>query len=98
MTASLDQVRVSIVGLLGRHTGIQMGVSYLTKNGDRYRTFPLRNENTLAGNACRRHNDLTINARTRTKADAIDEYRVADAAVPCLGVLQSAVAGNPLDT
>lgn len=87
-------------GAIDRETGIQIGVSYLAKNGDYCRTFTLKDEQTLAGLACRRDARWTIDALTRTKADASGAYRMAGAAVPALilGLVEDTIAGDPLDS
>ncbi len=86
-------------GATDRATGIQIGVSYLAKNGDYCRTFTLKDEQVLAGLACRREARWTIDALTRTKADASGAYRMAGAAVPALilGLVEDTIAGEPLD-
>jgi hypothetical protein len=86
-------------GRINRETGIQIGVSYLAKNGDYCRTFTLRDEQVLAGLACRRDAQWTIDALTRTKADASSAYRMAGASVPALilGLVEDTIAGDPLD-
>jgi hypothetical protein len=94
-----EALSIQAGGTLDRDTEIQMGVSYLAKNGDYCRTFTLRNENMLAGLACRRQNAWTIDALTRTTANALGAYRMAGAAIPALllGIVESTIAGDPLD-
>jgi hypothetical protein len=94
-----EALSIQAGGTLDRDTGIQMGVSYLAKTGDYCRTFTLRNENMLAGLACRRQNAWTIDALTRTTANASGAYRMAGAAIPALllGIVESTIAGDPLD-
>jgi hypothetical protein len=94
-----DALSMQAGGALARDTGIQMGVSYLTKNGEYCRTFTLRDESTVAGLACRRQDDWTIDALTRTNANASGAYRMAGAAIPALllGIVESTIAGDPLD-
>jgi hypothetical protein len=86
-------------GSIDRETGIQIGVSYLAKNGDFCRTFTLKAEQVLAGLACRRDAQWIIDALTRTKADASSAYRMAGASVPALilGLVEDTIAGDPLD-
>lgn len=86
-------------GRIDRETGIQIGVSYLAKNGDYCRTFTVKDQQTIAGLACRRNTTWTIDALTRTRADASGGYRMAGAAVPALilGMVEDTIAGDPLD-
>ena len=86
-------------GAIDRETGIQIGVSYLAKNGDYCRTFTLRDAQVLAGLACRRSSQWWIDALTATKADASGTYRMANANVPALilGLVEDTIAGDPLD-
>jgi hypothetical protein len=86
-------------GIIDRETGLQIGVSYLAKNGDYCRTFTLKDEQVLAGLACRRDAQWMIDALTRTKADASSAYRMAGASVPALilGLVEDTIAGDPLD-
>jgi hypothetical protein len=86
-------------GAINRETGIRIGVSYLAKNGDYCRTFTLKDAQVLAGLACRRNAQWTIDALTPTKADASGAYRMAGAAVPALilGIVEDTIAGDPLD-
>lgn len=86
-------------GQIDRATGIQIGVSYLAKNGDYCRTFTLKDQQTIAGLACRREAAWTIDALTRTRADASGGYRMAGAEVPALilGMVEDSIAGDPLD-
>jgi hypothetical protein len=94
-----DALSLQTGGAFERDTGIQMGVSFLAKNGDYCRTFTLKDESMLAGLACRRHSRWTIDALTRTNADASGAYRMAGAAIPALllGIVESTIAGDPLD-
>jgi hypothetical protein len=86
-------------GAIDRDTGIQIGVSYLAKNGDYCRTFTLKDGQVLAGLACRRNSQWSIDALTPTKADASGTYRMANANVPALilGLVEDTIAGDPLD-
>jgi hypothetical protein len=86
-------------GAIDRETGIQIGVSYLAKNGDYCRTFTLKDGRVLAGLACRRNSQWSIDALTPTKADASGTYRMANANVPALilGLVEDTIAGDPLD-
>ena len=86
-------------GSTNRETRIELGVSYLAKNGEYCRTFTLKDAQALAGLACRRDSQWTIDALTRTKPDASGAYRMAGAAVPALilGVVEDTIAGDPLD-
>ena len=94
-----EALSIQAGGTLDRDTGIQMGASYLAKTGDYCRTFTLKDENMLAGLACRRQNAWTIDALTRTTANASGAYRMAGAAIPALllGIVESTIAGDPLD-
>jgi hypothetical protein len=86
-------------GTINRDTGIQIGISYRAKNGDYCRTFTLKDAQVLAGFACRRNTQWTIDALMPTKADASGTYRMASATVPALilGLVEDTIAGDPLD-
>jgi hypothetical protein len=98
--AALDRALSSQTGgAVNRETGIQIGVSYLAKNGEYCRTFIVRDAQALGGLACRRNQRWAIDALTPTKADASGAYRMAGAAVPALilGLVEDTIAGDPLD-
>lgn len=85
--------------VLDRETGIQTGVSFLSKRGEYCRTFMLRDAQALGGLACRRGSRWAIDALTPMKTDATGAYRMAGAAVPALilGIVEDTIAGDPLD-
>lgn len=80
-------------------TDIQVGMSYLAKSGDYCRTFTLKHEQALAGLACRRDSQWTIDALMSTNTDASGGYRMAGAAIPAaiLGIVEETMTGEPLD-
>lgn len=86
-------------GATNHETHIEIGVSYRAKGGEYCRTFTLKDAQALGGLACRRGSQWTIDALTRTKADASGAYRMAGAAVPALilGLVEDTIAGDPLD-
>jgi hypothetical protein len=94
-----EALRIQASGVFNRDTGIQLGVSYLAKSGDYCRTFTLKDANVLAGLACHRQDGWMIDALTRTNTDATGAYRMAGAAIPAvlLGIVESTIAGDPLD-
>lgn len=94
-----DALTESRGGQIDRATGIQIGVSFLAKNGDYCRTFTLKDAQTIAGLACRRSEHWAIDALTRTRPDSAGAYRMAGAAVPALilGLVEDTIAGDPLD-
>ena len=80
---------------------VQIGVSFKSKAGDYCRTFTVHETTTLAGLACRQHDDwrVQILAQTTPTAQGGGAYRQAASEIP-KSVLQSVddnIAGDPLD-
>jgi hypothetical protein len=81
---------------------VQIGVSFKSKAGDYCRTFTLHESTTLAGLACRQHDDwhVQVLAQTTPPAQGGGAYRQAGSEIP-KSILQSVddnIAGDPLDT
>ena len=80
---------------------VQIGVSFKSKAGDYCRTFTLHESTTLAGLACRQHDDwhVQVLAQSTPAAQGGGAYRQAASEIP-KSVLQSVddtIAGDPLD-
>ena len=80
---------------------VQIGVSFKSKAGDYCRTFTVHESTTLAGLACRQHDDwrVQILAQSTPPAQGGGAYRQAGSEIP-KSVLQSVddnIAGDPLD-
>ena len=80
---------------------VQIGASFKSKAGDYCRTFTVHESTTLAGLACRQHDDwrVQILAQTTSTAQSGGAYRQAASEIP-KSVLQSVddnIAGDPLD-
>lgn len=80
---------------------VQIGVSFKSKAGDYCRTFTVHESTTLAGLACRQHDDwhVQVLAQTTPAAQGGGAYRQAGSEIP-KSVLQSVddtIAGDPLD-
>jgi len=80
---------------------VQIGVSFKSKAGDYCRTFTVHESTTLAGMACRQHDDwhVQVLAQTTPAAQSGSAYRQAASEIP-KSVLQSVddnIAGDPLD-
>jgi hypothetical protein len=80
---------------------LQIGVSFRARNGDYCRTFVLRDENALAGLACRAHQAwrLEVLAHAPAPPGAAAGYRPAGSALPAsvTHTLDELIAGEPLD-
>jgi hypothetical protein len=80
---------------------VQIGVSFKSKAGDYCRTFAVHESTTLAGLACRQHDDwhVQVLAQTTPTTQSAGAYRQAASEIP-KSVLQSVddnIAGDPLD-
>ena len=80
---------------------VQIGVSFKSKAGDYCRTFTVHESTTLAGLACRQHDDWRVQvlAQSTPAAQGGGAYRQAGSEIP-KSVLQSVddnIAGDPLD-
>jgi hypothetical protein len=82
-------------------TPVRIGVSFKSKSGDYCRTFTVHDSTTLAGFACREHDDWHVQVLTQSAptADSAGGYRQAGSEIP--SVVMQAVdatrAGEPLD-
>jgi len=96
LDAALSQ---QVGGTIDRETGIKVGVSYREKSGDYCRTFTVSKEHVLAGLACHRDAQWTIDALTRANANSTGAYRMAGVEVPALilGIVENTISGEPLD-
>lgn len=86
-------------GAVDRATGIKVGVSYLAKSGEYCRTFTVSKQHVLAGLACQRDAQWTIDALTRANGGSTGAYRMAGVEVPALilGIVENTISGEPLD-
>lgn len=86
-------------GSIDPETDIQVGVSYFAKGGHYCRTFTFKDEQALAGIACRRDSQWAIDVLMRTNVDASGAYRMAGGTVPplILSMVEDTIAGEPLD-
>jgi hypothetical protein len=80
---------------------VQIGVSFKSKAGDYCRTFTVHESTTLAGLACRQHDDwhVQVLAQTTPTTQSAGAYRQAASEIP-KSVVQSVddnIAGDPLD-
>jgi hypothetical protein len=81
---------------------VQIGASFKSKAGAYCRTFTLHESTTLAGLACRQHDDWSVQVLAQTTPTAQNSngaYRQAGSEIP-KSVLQSVednIAGDPLD-
>ena len=80
---------------------VQIGVSFKSKAGDYCRTFTVHESTTLAGLACRQHDDwhVQVLAQATPAAQAGGAYRQAGSEIP-KSILQSVddnIAGDPLN-
>ena len=80
---------------------VRMGVSFKSKTGAYCRTFTTHESTTLAGLACRDHDDWRVQVLAQTTAtpDTGTAYRQASSAIPksVLQAVDDTIAGEPLD-
>jgi len=84
---------------------VKIGVSFKSKTGDYCRTFTLQESTTLAGLACRDHNDwrvqvLAQNPKSESNsANGSGTYRQAGSEMPrsVLQAVEDTISGDPLD-
>jgi hypothetical protein len=80
---------------------VQIGVSFKSKAGDYCRTFTLHESTTLAGLACRQHDDwhVQVLAQTTPAAQGGGAYRQAASEIPksVLQAVDDNIAGDPLN-
>lgn len=82
-------------------TPVQIGVSFKSKTGDYCRTFTLHESTSLAGLACRQHDDWHLQVLTQTTppAQSSGAYHQAGSEIPksVLQAVDDTIAGDPLD-
>ena len=84
---------------------VKIGVSFKSKTGDYCRTFTMQASATLAGLACRDHNDWRLQVLAQnpqsesTSTDSSGSYRQAASEMPrsVLQAVDDNIAGEPLD-
>lgn len=80
---------------------VQIGTSFTSRSGSYCRTFELRQNQNLAGLACRRDDQWRVAALTEIKSSATDtsNYRQASSAMPAAiaTLVNEEIAGEPLD-
>ena len=80
---------------------VQIGVSFKSKAGDYCRTFTVHESTTLAGLACRQHDDWRVQMLTQSTPPAQNggAYRQAASEIPksVLLSVDDNIAGDPLD-
>ena len=82
-------------------TPVRIGVSFKSKDGDYCRTFTVRQSTTLAGLACREHEDWRVQvlAQSELKTESGGQYRRAGSEIPksVMQAVDDTIAGEPLD-
>jgi hypothetical protein len=82
-------------------TPVQIGLSFKSKAGDYCRTFTVHESTTLAGLACRQHDDwhVQVLAQTTQPTDSGGAYRQAGSEMPksVMQAVDDNIAGDPLD-
>jgi hypothetical protein len=80
---------------------VQVGVSFLSRNGDYCRTFTLRGKSAVAGLACRDRDSWRLEAlqTTRPRTSGSGEYQPAASALPPAleQSVDEIIVGDPLD-
>ncbi len=80
---------------------VRIGVSFKSKAGAYCRTFTLHDSATLAGLACRDHDDWHVQTLTQTAStpEGSAAYRQAGSQMPksILQAVEDNIAGEPLD-
>jgi hypothetical protein len=79
---------------------VKIGVSFKSKSGAFCRTFTLHESTTLAGLACREHDDWHVQALAQgAQAQSESRYRQAGSQMPrsILQAIDDNIAGEPLD-
>jgi hypothetical protein len=80
---------------------VRIGVSFKSKRGDYCRTFTVKESTTLAGLACRDHDDWHVQMLSQTTAapEGSATYRQAGSEIPksVLQAVDDNIAGEPLD-
>lgn len=82
-------------------TPVRIGVSFKSKDGDYCRTFAVRESTTLAGLACREHEDWHVQVLTQSASatESAGGYRQAGSEMPksVMQAVDENIAGEPLD-
>jgi hypothetical protein len=82
-------------------TPVQIGLSFKSKAGDYCRTFTVHEATTLAGLACRQHDDwhVQVLAQAASTTGTGGAYRQAGSQIPksVLQAVDDNIAGDPLD-
>jgi hypothetical protein len=80
---------------------VRIGVSFKSKSGDYCRTFTVKESTTLAGLACRDHDDWHVQmlSQTTSAPEGSAAYRQAGSEIPksVLQAVDDNIAGEPLD-
>ena len=79
---------------------VRIGITFKSKDGEYCRTFTLRDSTTLAGLACREHDDWRVEVLAQAAANASgNQYRQARSEAPSsvMQAVQDMIAGEPLD-
>lgn len=80
---------------------VRIGVSFKSKSGDYCRTFTVKESTTLAGLACRDHDDwhMQVLAQTTSAPEGSAAYRQAGSEIPksVQQAMDDTIAGEPLD-
>lgn len=82
-------------------TPVRIGVSFKSKDGDYCRTFAVHESTTLAGLACRQHEDWHVQVLTQSAPapESAGGYRQAGSEMPksVMQAVDESIAGEPLD-
>jgi len=81
-------------------SAVRIGVSFVSRTGNYCRTFLLRDQNALAGLACRQHDHWRLEALASSgSSSASGDYRPAASSLPASieQALDEMIAGDPLD-
>jgi hypothetical protein len=83
------------------HAPVQMGISYVAKDGTYCRTFTLNDRSALAGLACRDPQDWQVQMlmQSASKSQGGVQYRRAASALPeaMARAVEAQMSGDPLD-
>jgi hypothetical protein len=83
------------------HASVQLGVSYLAKDGEYCRTFTLTDRRSLAGLACRDARDWQVQMLVQSVSETAPgtQYRRAASAIPdaIARAVDAQISGGPLD-
>jgi hypothetical protein len=83
------------------HAPVQLGISYLTKDGEYCRTFTLTDRGSLAGLACRDARDWHVQMLVQSVSEPAPgtQYRRAASSIPdaIARAVDAQISGEPLD-